>query len=231
VPTALLNASLLAMLLCGPWWATGAAAQIYAWRDARGTLVLSDRPLDPTAVTMALPGTQPRPTPGAPAVHGAAHRYEPLIRQHAAAFGVRPELVRAVIEVESGFDPWAVSPKGAMGLMQLMPGTAEALGVSNPFDPAQNVRAGIRYLSDLLARYGHDEELALAAYNAGPEAVARYGGQIPPYRETRAYVSRVRRATSLVRPTRIYKTVELVNGRAVLRLTNVPPAARSQATQ
>jgi soluble lytic murein transglycosylase-like protein len=99
-------------------------------------------------------------------------------------------LLRAVIEVESDFDADARSPKGALGLMQLMPATARSLGVANAREPAANVNAGARYLKDLLARYGNDVPLALAAYNAGPQAVRSSGG-IPRFAETQAYVPRV----------------------------------------
>jgi Transglycosylase SLT domain len=104
--------------------------------------------------------------------------------------GLDPELVMAVVSVESGFRPEAVSPKGARGLMQLMPRTAESLGVENAFDPAQNLEGGARHLGQLLTLYGGDLAKALAAYNAGEGAVDRHGG-VPPYRETRAYVKKV----------------------------------------
>jgi soluble lytic murein transglycosylase-like protein len=101
-----------------------------------------------------------------------------------------PDLVLAVISVESAFRKQAVSPKGAQGLMQLMPATARELGVTNAFDPAQNLDAGTRYLNALLEQFHGDLKLALAAYNAGPNAVKRHGG-VPPYRETRAHVEKV----------------------------------------
>lgn len=112
-----------------------------------------------------------------------------LIDRFAAHFGLDPTLVRAVIQVESGFNRYAQSNKGAMGLMQLMPATARELKVSDPWDPEQNVRAGTAYLRRMLDRFG-EVELALAAYNAGPEAVARHSG-VPPFAETRDYVRKV----------------------------------------
>jgi len=101
-----------------------------------------------------------------------------------------PDFINSVIHAESGFNPRAVSPKGAQGLMQLMPGTASKLGVSNAFDPRANVEGGTRYLSELLQRYNFDVIKALAAYNAGPQRVQQYGG-VPPYYETRTYVARI----------------------------------------
>jgi soluble lytic murein transglycosylase-like protein len=116
------------------------------------------------------------------------------LRELAAAaarrHGLDPALVAAVVSVESGFRPEAVSRKGAQGLMQLMPGTAASLGVGDPFDPAQNLDGGARHLGQLLTVYGGDLTRALAAYNAGEGAVQRHGG-VPPYRETRAYVKKV----------------------------------------
>ena len=114
-----------------------------------------------------------------------------LINERAAHHGVDTRLARAVVMVESNYQPEAVSPKGAMGLMQLMPATARQYALENPFDPRQNLDAGLRHLRGLLDRYGKGREsLALAAYNAGEGAVSRYGG-MPPYRETQDYVRRI----------------------------------------
>jgi soluble lytic murein transglycosylase-like protein len=113
-----------------------------------------------------------------------------LVRQTASQLEVEPELIHAVIRQESGYDPYAVSHKGAKGLMQLMPATARRFGVKDVFDPAENVQGGVKYLRQLLDRYDGDRRLALAAYNAGEGAVDRFGG-VPPYRETQDYVDRI----------------------------------------
>ena len=132
------------------------------------------------------PVAEPVPAPAAPGI-------ELLVGSLAERHRVAPDLVRAVIAVESANVATARSPRGAMGLMQLMPATARRYAVGDPYDPAENLDAGIRHLSSLLDRY--DVRLALAAYNAGEGAVQRYGG-MPPYRETRDYVSRVLRRTA-----------------------------------
>lgn len=119
----------------------------------------------------------------------ARARYEALIDAYCEDHGLDPKLVRAVVEVESAYRPAARSHKGAMGLMQLMPQTADELAVDDPYDPDQNLRGGIAYLAAQLERFGRTE-LALAAYNAGPTAVERYSG-VPPFRETREYVEKV----------------------------------------
>lgn len=116
--------------------------------------------------------------------------YDKVIATEAKRFGVDASLVSAVIRAESNYQTRAVSRKGARGLMQLMPATAKRLSLASPFDPAANVRAGVRYLKELLDRFDHRPELVLAAYNAGENAVETYGG-VPPYRETVGYVKRV----------------------------------------
>ena len=117
--------------------------------------------------------------------------YEPFVREAASAFNLDPALIRAVIQAESAFDPWAVSRAGAQGLMQLMPELSKELGVVDPFDPRQNILAGAGYLKQLLDRFDGNMELALAGYNAGPTVVARYAA-IPPFKETRKYVKTIK---------------------------------------
>jgi soluble lytic murein transglycosylase-like protein len=140
--------------------------------------------------------TQPRAiAPVAPVLRPAcdalpADSLEPQIQAEGDRQGVAPELLRAVISTESANVPCAVSDKGAMGLMQLMPATAKAMGVADPMNPSDNLRGGVRYLSELLARYRGDVTLALSAYNAGPGAVDRFGG-IPPIPETQNYVTEI----------------------------------------
>jgi soluble lytic murein transglycosylase-like protein len=117
---------------------------------------------------------------------------EPLIQEAAAEHGVSADLVRAVIQTESQFNPLAVSPVGAAGLMQLMPHTAKRVGIDNPFDPRENVFGGVKYLSMMMSRFKGNTALALAGYNAGPEKVKRHRG-IPPYRETQGYVRKIQK--------------------------------------
>jgi soluble lytic murein transglycosylase-like protein len=128
-----------------------------------------------------------------------AGQYDSIIERAALAASVEPNLLRAVIVVESGFNPRAVSKRGAVGLMQLMPATATRFGVSNRYDPRENVHAGARYLRFLIDRFGQDVSLALAAYNAGEGAVERNGGRIPHFTETMAYVPRVLKIYRMLR--------------------------------
>ncbi len=141
---------------------------------------------------VAEPGPPAAIAPVTPAGPHASDPIRTLAVDAGRRHSVDPALVLAVIDVESAFQPQAVSPKGAMGLMQLMPATAAALGVANPFSASANVDGGVRHLRALLDQYGGDQRLALAAYNAGASAVARYGG-VPPFQETQDYVRRVLR--------------------------------------
>jgi len=130
--------------------------------------------------------------------HNGKVSVQDLIRHYAGVFRLDEDLIRAVVKVESDYNPRAVSTRGARGLMQLMPETARDMRVANPFDPEENIRGGAHYLRLMLDQFKGDIELALAAYNAGPTAVRRYGG-IPPYEETRNYVSRVKKYLRLLR--------------------------------
>lgn len=150
--------------------------------DFRGTLARAAHSLGPTASRFSLRYAEPSGPLGIP--FGAE------IASIARQVGLNPALLAAVVDAESGFNPRAVSSAGAKGLMQLMDGTARGLGVTDPFDPIQNLLGGARFLQSLLNRYGGDLAKALAAYNAGPAAVDRYGG-IPPYAETQRYVPKV----------------------------------------
>ena len=216
----LLFAAAIAVLTPAAAW-----AQIYTWRDAAGNLVMSDKPKNGSARSYAVASTNSAIRTTRPLVMSRAQRFADLIETHARLQSLSPDLVRAVIQAESGFNPRARSPKGAMGLMQLMPDTAAEYGVRNAYDPEENIRAGTAYLASLIDRYD-DEGLALAAYNAGPGAVDKYGRTIPPYRETRAYVARIRNAAPS--PARaaagIYKTIEIVDGQPVVRYSNKPTA-------
>jgi soluble lytic murein transglycosylase-like protein len=222
--------AVLAVLLL---WPSTAGAQIYAWKDINGTLVLSDRKLVDGAQTYAVPDAPAIRSTTPIASRARREMFESLVQEHAARHHLRPELVRAVIQVESGFNPRARSPKGAMGLMQLMPATAAELGVRDPYDPAENIRGGTAYLRRLLDRFDGDEELALAAYNAGAGAVDKYGRQVPPYRETKEYVKKVAaadgRSPAVVRAAKriVYKTYEIVDGRAVPHYSTQKPSTGS----
>lgn len=208
-------------------YALPASAQIYSWRDANGNLVLSNtqRPPDGTPSRAYI-------VPKAEGVRSTTYvssdrtqAYDDLIVEHAQLNGVRADLVRAVVQVESAYNARATSPKGAMGLMQLMPATARQFGVINPYNPTENVRAGVAYLRQLLDRYGNNEELALAAYNAGPGAVDKYGETIPPYRETRNYVTKVNKIAGVkqVPGSKIYQVTRIIDGREVIVFTDKKP--------
>lgn len=177
---------LVAMLL---FPASKAGATIYSYTDANGVVHFTNvpvggkfRPVKPKRNRQVL-------TPGINPVQLAAP-YQKTIAEASTKYGVHQDLIRAVILAESLYNPFAVSRKGAMGLMQLMPGTARDLKVSDAFDPVQNINGGTRYLKGLISKYQGDLTLSLAAYNSGPTAVDRSGG-IPPIAETEDYVEKV----------------------------------------
>jgi soluble lytic murein transglycosylase-like protein len=193
-------AAILALLAAGV-----ASADIYGFVDHNGVAHFSNVPLDHRYYLFkreprkALPGSNaviydvPRAKPRRAIRFNPARRkqYAPLVAAIAQDYQLSPALLHAVITVESGYEPRARSPKGAAGLMQLMPATATRYSVRDIWDPRQNIDGGARYLRDLLTLFKNDLDLALAAYNAGESAVIRHGNRIPPYRETRDYVPRV----------------------------------------
>ena len=162
----------------------GSAGSIYSFVDERGAWHFSNVPTDPRY------GLESRSRHTSPHVPGNYSEFEEIISESATRYGLDPDLIRAIIQIESGGIPDARSSKGAIGLMQLMPGTSSNLAVSNPFDPKANILGGTKYLRQLIERFRGNLVLALAAYNAGPGKVERHKG-IPPYPETRRYVRNV----------------------------------------
>lgn len=166
-------------------------AEIYTYEDDNGTVHFSNVPTDPQFTMIIPPKEEPKQTGRKGYQNSRQGEFNKLIADKSYQYGLDPALVKAVIAVESDFNPRAVSEKGAMGLMQLMPLTAKDLGVSNTFDPAANVDGGTRYLRYLLDSFNWDIELALAAYHAGKSRVERHFG-IPPIPATHAYVKKVK---------------------------------------
>ncbi len=207
---------------------SAARAEVWAYIDERGVTHFAPDKRDDRYQLFYKGGSSldpvPPPAAGAPAPsdlllnhrlflrvaqHPNLERYKPLIDASAKTHGLEPSLVKAMIAVESAFEPQAVSPKGALGLMQIMPATGERYGVApnarrtleqQLFDPATNLRIGTRYMRDLLKRFDQDLSLALAAYNAGEGAVEQYARTIPPYPETRDYVALVQQFEAFYRP-------------------------------
>jgi soluble lytic murein transglycosylase-like protein len=206
-----------------------ARAEMYRFSAPDGTLHFTNAPTDPRYQRMGFTSGTGAGWLRLPAGALGSAAYLPEIKAAADRYGVPEKLVSAVIRVESGFNPRAVSRKGARGLMQLMPATASVLGVRNTFDPEQNIDGGVRHLRGLIDRFDNNVPLALAAYNAGERAVLSHRG-IPPYAETQDYVTRVLRiwdgdgeAGAATFPSATYRVVE-ADGTIVY--TNIPPRGR-----
>jgi hypothetical protein len=211
------------------------AGSMYRFEDEQGVVHYTNVPGDPRYAFVrkeADPTVVPKVAPdGGSGLFQGLRAYAQVIRAAAERYGVETRLVEAIVQAESAGNPTAVSPKGARGLMQLMPERAALLGVRNSFDPQQNVDGGVRHIRDLLQSFNGDVTLAVAAYNAGEGAVRSYGG-VPPYAETREYVRRVRalydggtaltaKAVALVSPPqRVYREVA---DDGTLTFTNLPP--------
>jgi len=179
----------LAVLMAAP-----ALATVYTFTDASGVTHFTNVPSDPRYAGMARVPYRLSAYKSVKTSSGyltASDRYAPLVQKAAREHSLDQALLQAMIAAESGFDPRAVSPKGAVGLMQLMPETARRYGVRDRYDPAENIQGGAKYLRDLMRKFNNDLSLTLAAYNAGEDAVIQHGNRIPPYRETLQYVPRV----------------------------------------
>jgi hypothetical protein len=212
------------------------AGSMYQFEDDQGVVHYTNVPGDPRYNFVR---KDPEPTAARPAAEGGGapssgvRAFASLIQATSERYGVDTRLIEAIVQTESAGNPMAVSPKGARGLMQLMPERAALLGVRDSFNPSQNVDGGVRHMRDLLQGFSGDVTLALAAYNAGEAAVRSYGG-VPPFAETREYVRRVRALydgggalsprslTLATAPQRVYRTV---GEDGTLTFTNVPPRA------
>jgi soluble lytic murein transglycosylase-like protein len=171
----------------------GAHGEVFKYTDRLGNIYFTDRPMkgDYRLESRFSYPTRSRARVNTAAMRMNRARFTPLIETAARERNLQAELLHAVITVESAYDPKALSRVGARGLMQLMPDTARRYGVQDSWDPKQNIEGGARYLRDLLSMFEEDLQLALAAYNAGENAVKQYGNRIPPYPETRDYVAKV----------------------------------------
>ncbi len=176
--------------------AEAAEYKVYKYRQQDGSYLFTDRRTETAELVGVKYFGRPAAVPvktcfsDRDALRKRQQEYAVHIDKFAARYELEPRLVRAVITAESCFNPNAVSRVGAQGLMQLMPGTAKDLGVSDPFDPQENIHGGVRYLRMMLDTFEQDLKLALAAYNAGPQAVKKYGG-VPPFKETQSYVTKI----------------------------------------
>lgn len=182
-----IKAALLMLVLCIPFQV---CAGIYGYIDSRGVYHFTNIPPAGRKYHIIVPEKNRSVVYKSPNINNT--NYDKLILQHSANHGVDPSLIKAIMMAESNFNPYAISPKGAQGLMQLMPDTARLMKVDNPFDPDENIKGGIRYIKMLEEIFKGDLELILAAYNAGPQRVMEHKMSVPPIEETKTYIKRVK---------------------------------------
>lgn len=202
----------------------------YRYVDENGVQVFTNIPPVGPVSDLQVSGI-PDPEPQPPSSNTKSSPFDPIIEKYAADYQLDPSLIRSIIATESGFNPKAVSPKGARGLMQLMPATAERLGVKNSFDPEENIRGGVKHFRFLMDSFNNNLELSLAAYNAGENLVQRLG-RVPNIKETRDYVKSItRRYAQTASATPVaqqeppsYPITQYVDESGVLHLSNVPSA-------
>ena len=226
------------LILCLPAVSRGQA--LYSYTDENGVRVFTNIPPTGSVRDLKVTGAvvderkETGAAPSPPSSTSAITPFDPFIEKYANRYNLDPFLVRSMIATESGFDPKAVSNKGARGLMQLMPATASRLGVRNVFDPEENIRGGTQHMRSLLDTFNNDLNLSLAAYNAGENLVQRVG-RIPDIKETHDYIRSVtkrygKKETTLLiaQPPRTPSTFRWVDQKGVLHLTNIPPVQRSE---
>jgi soluble lytic murein transglycosylase-like protein len=224
--------SLLVTLAAFPLFGASAYAQVrYSYIDEDGVQNFTNiAPVNPV-FDLKVTGT-PDPPASQPQASPKSRKFDPIIEKYAAENELDPTLIRSIIAQESGFNPKAVSPKGARGLMQLMPETAASLGVKNSFDPEQNIQGGVKHFRFLMDSFNDNLELSLAAYNAGQNLVQRLG-RVPAIKETKEYVQSITKrygrkevSTQALEPPEPPPTRRFVDESGILHLTNIPPVSQ-----
>ncbi len=218
----------MAVVMVGSMGTNVYAQALYSYLDENGYRVLTNIPPVDSVYDLEITGTIPEPPPP-PAPPQKSTQFDPIIEKYANHYSLDPSLIKSIIATESAFNPKAVSPKGARGLMQLMPATAQRLGVSNSFDPEENIRGGVKHFRTLMNNFNNDLTLSLAAYNAGENLVQRLG-RVPEYKETRNYIKSITSRLEIKDTNPMAEeqpehppTYRFVDESGILHLTNIPP--------